>query len=242
MGLTFNGKTPESITIGGKAVASLSINGDVVWPEQVQETFLTFIAKEAGSQIEWVSQDVVYIYYSQDKEHWTSFDSGDVLTASSVGDKFYFYGYNPEGENFVFEINDSGGNPAHFSTPTGSWDIAGKLTSLIDIDAPELESEWNCTFYGLFMDCNIVSAKNLILPSVLTYGYTDFATVGCLADLFLNCTYLNEITTYYDTWDTSHTDEWVLGVAQTGNFYNLGGATIPRGSSGIPQSWTVHTS
>jgi hypothetical protein len=54
---------------------------------------------------------------------------------------------------------------------------------------------------------------------------------------------INSITTYAN--DISATDclfNWLSGVASTGDFYNLGGATYPTGTSGIPTGWTEHTS
>ena len=37
-------------------------------------------------------------------------------------------------------------------------------------------------------------------------------------------------------------NNWMEGVGNTGDFYNLGGATYPIGKSGIPTGWTEHTS
>jgi hypothetical protein len=34
-------------------------------------------------------------------------------------------------------------------------------------------------------------------------------------------------------------DNWVSGVASSGNFYKKSGVTIPSGVSGIPSGWTV---
>ena len=41
MGLTFSGKTPSAITIGGKQVDNIVMNGEIVWPEQVIQPSIT---------------------------------------------------------------------------------------------------------------------------------------------------------------------------------------------------------
>lgn len=62
--------------------------------------------------------------------------------------------------------------------------------------------------------------------------------------MFYGCESLNNVTTYYaSTADTITFNNWLNGVAATGDFYNLGGATYTSGDpSGIPSGWTEHTS
>ena len=65
---------------------------------------------------------------------------------------------------------------------------------------------------------------------------------SCYTEMFRNCTSLNKVTTYFTSWTSSNTRKWLEYVSSTGDFYNLGGATISSGTSGIPTNWTVHTS
>lgn len=89
-------------------------------------------------------------------------------------------------------------------------------------------------YYGMFASCT-----SLIESPILRA--TSLAT-DCYRDMFLGCSSLNKITTYVPYWNTSNASYWVRNVSSTGDFYNLGGASIPSGQSGIPTNWTEHTS
>lgn len=67
-------------------------------------------------------------------------------------------------------------------------------------------------------------------------------SVSCYSAMFQGCTNLNSVTIYANTISGDSLDNWLDGVSSTGDFYNLGRATYPRGVSGIPTGWTVHTS
>lgn len=54
------------------------------------------------------------------------------------------------------------------------------------------------------------------------------------------CTAINKVIINTSTWNTSGSVNWLLNVSATGDFYNLGGATIPSGVDGIPSGWTEH--
>lgn len=62
------------------------------------------------------------------------------------------------------------------------------------------------------------------------------------ANMFKNCSSLDDIRYLGSSWDSTKANDWVSGVAATGDFYNLGGATLPTGTNGIPSGWTTHTS
>ena len=66
-------------------------------------------------------------------------------------------------------------------------------------------------------------------------------TANSFANMFKNCSSLNDIRYLGSRWNTSYANNWVSGVAATGDFYNLGQATIPTGTNGIPTGWTEHT-
>ena len=57
--------------------------------------------------------------------------------------------------------------------------------------------------------------------------------------MFFGCSKLNSITVYADDISaTDCTDYWLSKVASSGTFRNLGTATYPTGTSGIPTGWT----
>lgn len=119
----------------------------------------------------------------------------------------------------------------------------------------------NC-YYQMFAACTSMTTAPATLPattlaegcynqmfaqcSVLTSTPTLPATTlvkDCYRSMFTWCTSVDRIVTYAS--DISATDcitNWLYGNSNQGDFYNLGGATYPSGYSGIPTSWTVHTS
>jgi len=61
--------------------------------------------------------------------------------------------------------------------------------------------------------------------------------------MFSGCDLLNEVTIYAnDVSATSCLRNWLVGVASSGTFHNLGSATYPSGTSGIPSGWVVSKS
>lgn len=90
----------------------------------------------------------------------------------------------------------------------------------------------NC-YSGMFRNCSAL----IMAPKIKaeTIGSTS------LSNMFNSCAMLNRIEINLTTWDTSQATQWLYGVAPTGDFYNLGGATIPTGTNGIPSGWTEHT-
>lgn len=63
---------------------------------------------------------------------------------------------------------------------------------------------------------------------------------NCYYCMFRGCRSLNKIICRVTTWLQRYTSNWVSGVSSTGDFYNLGRASIPSGYSGIPSGWTEH--
>lgn len=131
--------------------------------------------------------------------------------------------------------------------------------------APELPATTlaNSCYGAMFVNCTSLVTPPSILPatSVLdTYscysqmfsGCTSLTTSpyiasedlasNCYYAMFNGCTSLNKIVVAATWWYAGYANYWVSGVAATGDFYNLGGATIPTNStSGIPSGWTEHT-
>ena len=68
-------------------------------------------------------------------------------------------------------------------------------------------------------------------------------TQGCYEYMFRKCSKLKEVTisaNNISAEDCLH--EWLYQVAATGTFHNLGSASYPSGTNGIPSGWTeVHS-
>ena len=90
--------------------------------------------------------------------------------------------------------------------------------------------------YGaMFMGCTSLTTAPVLPATTLVYN--------CYGGMFSGCSNLNSVTTYAQDISASNClNGWLNGVSATGDFYNLGGATYPSGTSGIPSGWTEHTS
>ena len=145
---------------------------------------------------------------------------------------------------------------------TGSISVKGNIMTLIDKVGETLVIPSNYCFRNLFRQCTSLVEANISLPATTLTNYcydnifrdcanlskapvlvaTNANYTGCYRSLFNGCNALNKIITYAQTIGANSTELWVDKVSPTGDFYNLGGATYPSGASGIPSSWTVHTS
>ena len=66
---------------------------------------------------------------------------------------------------------------------------------------------------------------------------------GCYGWMFKGCPHIDRVVSYaQDISANNCLTEWLDGASQTGDFYNLGGATYTSGTSGIPSGWTEHNS
>ena len=103
------------------------------------------------------------------------------------------------------------------------------LTTAPALPATTLASQ---CYMDMFQDCSkLTTAPEL--PSTTLAPY-------CYYYMFNGCTSLSSITVYAnDISAPGCTTNWLLGVASTGTFRNLGSATYPTDStSGIPSGWT----
>lgn len=127
--------------------------------------------------------------------------------------------------------------------------------------APELPATTlvSLCYDSMFLGCTSLTTAPSILPATVLVnscywhmfsGCTSLTTVPelpattladwCYGYMFRYCASLNKVTTYATSWNTSRTSGWLSGVSSTGDFYNLGDASIPSGTSGIPEGWTEH--
>ena len=191
--------------------------------------------------------------WSYDKATWTEITIENTTGVSipiSANGKVYL-----RGDNETLTANNG-----QYYTKIGcsaNFNIGGDLTTLLHT----VGSQFYATKYYLaylFNQSKVVDASALILPakSLMDYSYaymfrnctaltqapalpaTTLAS-NCYAGMFSGCTTLNHVEVYATAWNNP--SNWLNGVAATGDFYNLGGATIPTGTNGIPSGWTEHT-
>lgn len=103
------------------------------------------------------------------------------------------------------------------------------LTETYPINANKIAS-YGC--FSIYSGCTSLTSV-IFLSTELSNASLQGACNGCTA--------LNHVEVHIATWNTSNAANWLNGVAATGDFYNLGGATIPTGTNGIPSGWTEHT-
>lgn len=236
MAMTIGGKTPQSIEIGGKAVHSLAIGGEVVWSAgPVIPDYLCFTANAANSTVgvndeEWLEPDLEYSTDGVNFTTWTrDGDTGHypAVTLANAGDKLYIRGNNPSGLGIAARSHC-------FIEGTGDLSMSGNPTSLFSSTLTDTVSI-NYAFHHLFQ-------SNPALTSVDLTALDSVTGTSAMAGMFDGCTNLDEVKIATSSWDTSITSYWLNGVSVNGDFFNLGGATIPSGTSGIPSGWTEHTS
>ena len=181
MGLTFNGKTPESITIGGKAVASLSINGDVVWPEVVNDNYFFITNNYNGSNTITVTKNGAPttgsdLAYSLDKNTWTTCTYSQnkcTITLANRNDKVYFRSTTglSSSASYMYTIR---GSQNHIA--------GGDLRTLLDYTDVSLNTTPHHCFYRLFNG----DAK---LQSVSALDFSELTILAdyCYAQMFRGC-------------------------------------------------------
>ena len=102
------------------------------------------------------------------------------------------------------------------------------LTTAPELPATALAN--NCYQYMFYGCTSLTSAPELPATALAEY---------CYSSMFQGCTSLNSITVYADDISSLNcTDNWLLDVASSGTFRNLGTATYPTSASGIPVGWT----
>ena len=90
-------------------------------------------------------------------------------------------------------------------------------------------ASYSCS--GMFDSCTSLTTSPVLRAKTLVQY--------CYNNMFSGCSSLNSITTYANSISANYClAGWVNGVAATGTFHNLGTATYPSGTSGIPSGWT----
>ena len=202
------------------------------------------------------------LQYSKDKTNWSTIILSDIVYNISLNSGEILYMRGNEG---VFNHYVIRGTEQAYTkiTASQSHNIGGNINTLLNYYNPNNLTLPQGVFNNLFRgNVNLVSAENLTLqPSsdgslpVFAYLYlfsnctslikppvliAKTLSNGSYYSLFDGCSKLDNLTVYTD--DNSHTNctyKWLNGVASTGTFNNMGGATYTKDSvSGIPTGWT----
>jgi hypothetical protein len=104
-------------------------------------------------------------------------------------------------------------------------------TSLTTAPALPATTLADSCYSSMFVNCTSLTTAP-VLPATTLNNF-------CYGGMFYGCTSLKSVTTYANDISASLClSDWLGDVAATGTFHNLGSATYPNGTSGIPSGWT----
>ena len=173
-----------SLTINGRTVSRLSINGREVALGSTASDALCFTAKYSYSTIQLTNvgnPDGINLQTSTNGSSWDYYTIGDTITVPNEGGKVYFKAL---GSNY--KIASSPSEYYKFVT-NGEFEASGNVNSLLEEDETvartmSLENKQFCYAY-LFSGGTLTTAPEL--PAT-TLAY------GCYAMMFQNCTSLTQ--------------------------------------------------
>ena len=173
-----------SLTINGRTVSRLFINGREVALGSASSESLCFTAKSDYSTIQLTKvgnpQDI-NLQTSTNGSSWTPYNIGDVITVPNAGGKVYFAAVGSNGT-----LASSPSDFYKFVT-TGEFEASGNVNSLLEEDpniarTMSLEGRQFC-YVCLFSGAALTTAPEL--PAT-TLAY------GCYAMMFQNCSLLTQ--------------------------------------------------
>ena len=173
-----------SLTINGRTVSRLFINGREVSLGSASSEALCFTAKQSYSTIQLTkvgSPSDINLQTSTNGSSWTPYNIGDVITVPNEGGKVYFAAVVSN-----YTIASSPSDFYKFVT-TGEFEASGNVNSLLEEDpniarTMSLEGRQFC-YVCLFSGAALTTAPEL--PAT-TLAY------GCYAMMFQGCTSLTQ--------------------------------------------------
>lgn len=194
--LTINGKNPETITIGGNAVESIAIQGEIVWQigaditpyffirNEYQGANTISITKHADSQGNYPSTGAS-MEYSYDKDTWNPVSfSGDVCSIPIANYHDIVYLRSSDG------FSEFRYTPAWYSLDcSGEFIAGGDIKTLLDYTDSTINTIPECAFYKMFAGSNTIQS----VSTLHFYGITTIEQYG-LQSMF----YDSSLTTSFD--------------------------------------------
>lgn len=257
--ITINGHDLNYIRIDGVPVkriqdaATLEIMWEKTSPEPVTTDYFYLVNESNSTNTIRLHKNgsptsTVILHYSYDKLIWNKWDekNGVRTLVLQPNEKVYL-------KNMGSGLSKNYSDFYRFSS-TSYFSAGGDITTLLTENGTDTLT--NYCFYDLFQGCtSLTSAPKLPATTLANYCYYGLfqsctsltsapslpATtlkIGCYSSIFYGCKSLNSVTTYANDISADYClANWLSGVASTGDFYNLGGATYTTGDSGIPYGW-----
>ena len=251
-----------SLTINGRTVSRLFINGREVALGSTSSEALCFTAKQSYSTIQLTkvgSPGNITLQTSTNGKSWTPYNIGDTITVPNAGGKVYFAAV---GSNYTLASSPENYHRFDF---IGEFEASGNINSLLEEDpniarTMSLEGKNFCYVY-LFSGAALTTAPELP-ATTLAYGCYAGMFQGCTsltqapvlpagdlidscyAYMFQGCTSLNYVLAGFYNWEQNATSDWLNNVAATGTFIcpsTLIGNTPEdqRSTSTVPSSWIM---
>ena len=217
----------------------------------LEETPLTLVALTDGTISYTNGNQYFGIRYSTNNGRTWSESLSAFTIDVTAGDKVQFMG----------QISTTIGKPGFFSGGTASFNIEGNIMSIFYGENFIGQTEFTLYKYTMYLFANskCVDASKLIMNltslgngcigmfsgcTELTVAPTLTAQVltgSCYYNMFNGCTNLSYIEMLATEIDGNNClTDWVNGVAANGTFVKAASmTTLPSGSSGIPNGWTV---
>lgn len=165
------------------------------------------------------------LHYSLDGTTWTQIyprtDSTVLSLELNKNEVIYLKGNNPSG----FSKGQQHVSMGFTKLAEGG----GDLMSLIDETCKTKVIPNNYCFYSLLGSANLITAPILTATTLAPY---------CYLYMFSGCGALKNVVSYAKDVSPASCISYWLPDTNGGVFYNLGGATYPRSTSGIPSGWT----
>lgn len=106
-------------------------------------------------------------------------------------------------------------------------------TSLVNAPAISANRLASGCFYMMFKGCTSLTKA----PELLSNSSVEH----CYWEMFQDCINLNYVKCATKVYDSINFSDWLTNVSPTGDFYCYDASIFPRGTSGIPDGWTVHS-
>lgn len=217
-----------------------------------KDAYLTIEALEDGLSVSFDSMFNSIEYSIDESQNWKILQYDATTDSILKGQKIKFRGYCVP--------NRDGIGRFHI---THKCKLYGNCMSLLYYDKASLFNRvLEFSFDKLFLGCPIISVSNDFLPATilsescykLMFGYCSSMIEAptlpattlaeyCYSEMFYECSKLNYIKMLaIDISATGCLYDWVYDVSSTGTFVKSKDATWDvRGTSGIPEGWTVKT-
>ena len=156
----------------------------------------------------------------------TSLTSAPALPATNLAEYCYTSMFN--GCTSLTTAPELPATTIRYSCYSSMFKGCSKLTSAPALPATNLVEY---CYTNMFSGCTSLTTAPTLPATTLKYR--------CYNSMFNGCTSLNSITVYAQDISASEcTNDWLLGVASSGTFNNMGFAPFENGVSGIPSGWT----